>query len=140
MSRNRLARRNVSTTIRMTSAAFDMSTIDNDTGEVIHIPLANTSPAGREHLAKTLCELHGIGSRKQWSKYHEQKKAEAAERKARWRERRALQQASGKKPIVITEGIADSLAANAMGYDTQLTMAHREATVERRPVHTAMGA
>lgn len=117
MSRNRLARRNVSTTILMTSSAFCMSTIDRDTGEAIDIPLLNTLPAEKEQLAKTLCELHGIGSRKQWSKYHEQKKAEAAERKAKWKERRAAKQEE-KRPTP--------------------TLAHREATVERRPMHTAM--
>lgn len=109
MPRHHLKARPITTTIRMTSSAFDVHSVDTSRGEDVRIDLSRAEPYEKERLAATLCELHGIGTRKQWQKYGQMLKQEAAERKAKWKARRKAKAA-------------------------------KEATVERKPLHTPMGA
>lgn len=110
MPRQHLKARTLTTIIRMTSSAFDVHSVDTQRGDDVRIDLSRAEPYEKERLAATLCELHGIGTRKQWQRYGQMLKKEAAERKAKWKARRKAK------------------AAN------------KEATVERKPLSTPMGA
>ena len=86
---HRTDRRPVTTIIRMGASHSEVTTKDQSTGEVVTIPLTGLAPHNRESLAVTLCELHGIGTRRQWGKHGRYLRDEAANRRRKAREEHA---------------------------------------------------
>lgn len=91
--RQHVAKRPIKTTIRMSASAFDVTSTDltkevGEEGRVVVVNLVGAHPSAKESVAATLCELHGIGTKKQWAKYDKQMAKEAAERRAKWKAKR----------------------------------------------------
>lgn len=94
----------LTTTIRIGAAAFEIQSADltkpkDHPDRTIRLELAGAHLRGVEAVAATLCQLHGIGTKRQWQAYrHALKREHAAERQAH-RKARLQRQAAKRRQV-----------------------------------------